>query len=279
MKSFFIKTYKSIVGRIEDRFTKLTPKNDLVVACMHSTPAAFNLQFEDLIHWVRKRYHVLAPNELSSFFNQPNRYQNGPYFIFTFDDGLKNNLHSARLLEKHGVSALYFVVPDFIEATDPEDYYRTNIRPTKEAFEQSSEDTHPMTWQELEHIQEMGHFIGSHTLTHLLSPSQSDAEIKNEIETSSEIIGQQLRQKVDFFASPNNTLESVDSRISNKIRESYFYHFTTVPGLFRTHPIDSHLVYRRNIEVHWKNKGLIAFALGSFDLRRWQAQRNALSQH
>ncbi|MEZ4800753.1 MAG: polysaccharide deacetylase family protein [Flavobacteriales bacterium] len=277
MKKWIVQTYKSLVGRIERLVGELTPQNDLVVLCMHSIPVEFETTFQNLISKLRRKYVVLSPDELEDFLKNPSNYQNGPYLIFTFDDGLKNNLRAAKILEKNSISGLFFIVPDFVNSSNPSEFYRTNIRPEKERIEKSNSDVTPMTWEELEELVSMGHVVGCHTHSHLLHPDMNETDSRKEIVESKKLLEDKLSIQITHFASPNNTLESVNENSAQLIRDNYKYHHTTVPGLFRKHLVDDHLVFRRNIEVHWKT-GPTLFALGSFDLRRWREARNVLSR-
>lgn len=277
MRKFLIHLYKSFVGRIENLLGTLTPSNDLVVLCMHSIPVEFESKFQKLIEKLRRKYVVISPNELDDFLTNPSQYQNGPYLIFTFDDGLKNNFRAAKILEKNSISGLFFIVPEFVESSGLNDYYRTNIRPEKEPIENSISDITPMTWNELREIIDMGHVIGCHTYSHTLNPQMNEEALLKEIVESKKMIVDKLAIPISHFASPNNTLESVSPECAEMIRKNYTFHHTTVPGLFRKHSRDHHLIFRRNIEVHWK-VGPTLFALGSYDLRRWREARNVLSR-
>lgn len=277
MKKIIVLLFKSLVGRLENLFGKLTPKDDLVVLCMHSIPIEFEQKFQQLIEKLRRKYIVLNPNDLSDFLEHPSKYQDGPYLIFTFDDGLKNNYRAAKILTKNGISGLFFVVPEFIASSNPKTYYRTNIRPEAESIEKSDADCTPMGWEELKEIVQMGHQVGCHTYSHALHPNMDSEMVRKEIIESKNEIENNLAIQIEHFASPNNTLESVGNNSIGSIRQTYSFHHTTVPGNFRKHHIDNHLIFRRNIEVHWKY-GPILFALGSFDLPRWQAARTALSR-
>jgi len=277
MKRALIQLYKSALGYTERLFGSAPSKSELIVACMHSTPADRLSDFETLVERLYKRFTFLDPSDLPLYLENPNHFNDGPYFLFTFDDGLSNNLASAKILAAHKIKAIYFVVPDFIDAIDPESYYRTYIRPLVDTrIDHQINDVTSMSWSEISALKDMGHSIGNHTRTHRLDQRMSQKEIETELDYTDQKIQEKIGVKPLFFASPNNTLDSVGSIAASIISKNQYYHFTTIPGLHSNGENPKNWVYRRNIEVHW-GKGAIEFALGSFDLSRWQKQRFALS--
>lgn len=277
MKRALIQLYKTIIGHTERLFGNGPSESELVVACMHSTPADRLADFEKLVERLKKKFTFLDPSDLPIYLEDPSHFTNGPYFLFTFDDGLANNFESAKVLAAHKIKAIYFIVPDFIDSQNQELYYRTNIRPVvNERVDHAKLDVTAMSWSEVSAIARMGHCIGNHTKTHCIHRKMSRQEIETELDYTDRKIQENIGAQPLFFASPNNTLESIGSDAARIIYDKNYFHFTTVPGLHSLKANPKNWIYRRNIEVHWGN-GAIEFALGSFDLSRWQKQRDALS--
>ncbi|MFO0359813.1 MAG: polysaccharide deacetylase family protein [Flavobacteriales bacterium] len=277
MKELIKNAYKSFAGETEYLFGQpFARKTDILILALHSTPKSHQPSFESLVEWTLKHYVPLSPKDLLLVEANPERYTEGPYVIFTFDDGLKNNLYSAQYLSSRGVDALYFVVPHFIEASNSEEYYIQYIRPNPDRkIDNTKDDVSSMTWEDLKQIQALGHTIGSHTMTHRLHSKMTEEEIKFEIIQSKSILSERLGSPIDHFASPNNTLWSVNSVAAALIKENYKFHHTTIPGIFDISLLEKGALYRRNVECHWPS-GRIKFAMGYYDLRRWQAPQAAL---
>jgi peptidoglycan/xylan/chitin deacetylase (PgdA/CDA1 family) len=272
MKTWITKTIKSCLGNLEYWSTKLKYQpNELIVVCMHSTPADRLPRFKQIAETLLKQFKPLAPEDVDDYFSQNNRFQSGPYILFTFDDGLKNNLKSAQILADLGVKALYFLVPDFVAAADGETYYRTHIRPIIDSsVDHEKEDISPMQIGELRQLVSMGHSVGFHTKSHRLSNAMSDTQIAEELTDVNHTLEEFKAQLQHHFASPNNTSFSVNSYCKKEISKRFSLHYTTFPGLNAEHG-EKQLILRRNIEVHWSN-GEIRFATGRWDLSRWRAQ-------
>jgi peptidoglycan/xylan/chitin deacetylase (PgdA/CDA1 family) len=276
MKQRILQIIKSLLGSAE---YVLRPWNyaddELLVLCMHSTPFDRKAQFEALLEFLFRHFKPLHPNQLKDYFD--GKLKEGPYVLFTFDDGLKNNVMAAELLESRNAHAIFFVVPDFIDATDKEAYYRTKIRQNIDAsIDHESEDFTPMSELELSRLLTSGHFVESHTMSHLLRSTSGDEAVTREVTSSKKWISEKLGKEATVFCSPIQTNFSVNAQAKRMIDREYEFHFTTFPGLHSVNR-DSQMVFRRNIEVHW-SMGQIKYALGKADLPRWKDEISRFQQ-
>jgi hypothetical protein len=261
---------KNILGHTERLFGSKPAKNELLVICMHSTPADRLDDFKNIVSFLDNQFVYLPAQEVGNFFSS--QYHQGPYYTLTFDDGLLNNFRTAEWLASIGKTATYFVVPDFIESNDQSSYYQTHIRPiVNRTIDHEKEDVTAMQWSQLKTLRRLGHVIGGHTASHRLHKNMNEEQVKYEIIDSKVRIEVALGETIDVFASPNNTLVSVNNECAAMINSTYKLHYITVPGTL-TEAKNPQIIFRRNIEVHWKI-GAIQYALGSWDLRRWEEDR------
>ena len=271
--------YKSIIGQTEWSFGlwKISSEKDLAICALHSVPREFLGEFGRLVEWLKKNYTILHPNKITEYKNSPERYTSGPYLVLTFDDGLQNNLGAAEVLATHGVSAIFFIVPEFVESTASEDYYLRNIRPKPDySIDKSKEDRSAMSWDDIKRLLDLGQVIGSHSLTHLMHGQMQHDAYEKEIIESKKVLESKLGVEIQHFASPNNTLFSTNADMCALIQKHYTWHHTTLPGKQSNENLSRGYLYRRNIEVHWP-RSIVKFSLGRFDLRRWQKRRDALA--
>lgn len=268
MKQALFKIVKSFLGQAEYSLRSWNYASDeLLVLCMHSTPRERASQFSDLLDFLLANFCVLNPDQLDDYFT--GKLNAGPYILFTFDDGLKNNMLAADMLEARKARGIFFIVPDFIEASNPQEYYRRHIRQIIDTkVDHEPEDFTPMNLSELNELKTRGHFIESHTMSHLLRSNSDDDEIEREVIQSKRWIEKNFGNAARMFCSPIQTNFSVNANAKRLIETEYDFHFTTFPGL-HTGNRNPRLVFRRNIEVHW-TLGQIKYALGKADLSRWK---------
>ena len=243
--------------------------HDLVILNLHSTPRKFHKNFGRLLLFLDYYFNIISPSDLENF-NPEKINQGKPSLLLTFDDGLKNNLFTATFLSRKGIKALFFVVPNFINESIElrgSQYYVKNIRPKINLdIDGAKEDVISMTWEDLKELLNMGHEIGSHTMSHLLDKTMTQKDLQTEIVASKTIIENKLRCKISHFCSPNNSALSVSEHANNLIKNNYKYHYTTYHGAnnLRAIPFD---LKRINIETFW-NLNVIKFAMGSFQNKR-----------
>ncbi|MBI5557292.1 MAG: polysaccharide deacetylase family protein [Deltaproteobacteria bacterium] len=72
--------------------------------------------FEDQVRYIKKQFPVISPSDIDAFFNDKNKFAQGTYVLFTFDDGLAEHVnYVSPFLESEGVEALFFINTDILE--------------------------------------------------------------------------------------------------------------------------------------------------------------------
>lgn len=250
-------------------------KDGLWVLNYHGTPASMMEDFKRQFSWLEKHYRIISPDTFSEMI-QGTRPISGRNLLFTFDDGLKNNLHVAKFLNSRKVSAYFFVVPAFIDCplNEQSSYYAEHIRPNPSPqTHPEAEDQMSMNRNDLLFLQSLGHRVEAHTYTHTLVASASNEEnSRKEIVEVKNYLLQSGFTPVNSFCSINNSLESVGPREKKLIVQHYGFHFTTLPGN-NLHKPNPYFIKRINVEVHWL-QGAMQYALGSWDLKRWEPRIN-----
>lgn len=263
---------KDVLGRAEKLRGGLHyESHELIVVNYHSTPKKFISHFARQAGFLAEHFHVIKPGELADYY-EGKLQTNKCSLLFTFDDGLKNNLYAAEKLDQLGIKAFFFLVPGFIETPPAEqkDFYHKNIRPiVNPRIDNRAEDFMAMNWNELKALSARGHSLGAHTFTHTLLAQQSSAQNSHkEIANCKIFLEEKLMTSIDSFCSINNTLLSTGSKEKELIEKNYRYHFTTLPGL---NAVDKNKLFikRRNVECFWPT-GAFYYALGKSDLSRWK---------
>lgn len=118
-----------------------------------------------------------------------------PYIVFSSDDGLKNNLRAAAIFKRYNISACFFVNPYTIENHD---FDMVRVFCSEKIHFPPVEF---MNWQDLVHLKEMGHEIGSHTVSHVNIAACDEQTIKKEILDSFKVLNDRLGN-IKHFAYP-----------------------------------------------------------------------------
>ena len=118
-----------------------------------------------------------------------------PSIVFSSDDGLKNNLSAAKIFSSFNISACFFVNPSIIGQSDRRivaEFCKERLHFPPVEF---------MTWEEIHQLQQMGHEIGSHTMSHINVARSQRQELEDEIGKSFSILKQRCGA-VRHFAYP-----------------------------------------------------------------------------
>lgn len=129
-----------------------------------------------------------------------------PTFVLTFDDGLKTSVRAAELLHELEISACFYVVTGIVGERDQrrrDDFCRQRLR---------IEPTELMDWDDLSYLLELGHEVGSHTVSH---PRLADAadQLRPELEKSFEALASRLGIERLHFAWPFGDFASAPSTV------------------------------------------------------------------
>jgi peptidoglycan/xylan/chitin deacetylase (PgdA/CDA1 family) len=147
----------------------------------------------ELIEFLGKEHSFISYSEAVDRLLQGNIDK--PYIVFSSDDGLKNNLVAASILKRYEISACFFVNPFTIE--------HHSFDTVKKFCEEKLHfpPVEFMNWSDLGTLLEMGHEIGSHTMTHINVAATEPKLVREELEKSREILEQQIGA-IKHFAYP-----------------------------------------------------------------------------
>lgn len=112
-----------------------------------------------LLKRLAKRHHFISYNDAV------NKILTGtidkPYITFSSDDGFKNNLRAAEILNEYGAKACFFINPGIVGETN---FDKIN-KYCAETLEFPPVEF--LNWDEVAKLQHWGHEIGSHTMLHM----------------------------------------------------------------------------------------------------------------
>ena len=139
--------------------------------------------------------------------NSKNEKSNHITIIPTFDDGNKSDLLCAKYLNEYNIKAIFFVIIDKIN---------------NEGY---------LSDKDIIEISNLGHYVGSHTMSHLVCPKSKSDIVLKELIDSKEYLEKLLKKKCDFFAFPGGLFSKRDFLLAQKANFKYIFStFEKLPG-------------------------------------------------
>jgi peptidoglycan/xylan/chitin deacetylase (PgdA/CDA1 family) len=200
-------------------------------------------------------YHDIAPHEQERFaaqlrwlaqswtFVSPQQFEDmmrgdapikGANLLLSFDDGFASNRKVAEeILNPMGIKALFFVMSDFMNLAEGDDYRAFIARYICPGLTPETLPDHwrNMTWKDLAWLLEAGHTIGSHTRKHArLSELKQANELEAEIIESANVIERNLGVKVEHLAYPFGDLASFSPEALGVAKQRFSFIYTGLRG-------------------------------------------------
>lgn len=227
--------------------------------------------FDDQRQTFRQLLNALArEHQFISYTEAVRRVQEGridrPYIAFSFDDGLKNCLHAARLLDEYGAKACFFVCPQAVEAA----HY-----PAKKTFASEQLNMPPvdfMSWGDLEQLKRQGHEVGAHTMRHPCLSELSRKETREEICRSGRILRDRLGTTC-HFAWPYGRFSHFSDVAARTVFEEGFLSCASAERGCHVHGNISRrdlCIRRDHIVASWPVSHVLAFLVRNALFREWQ---------
>ena len=191
----FVRTVSSVTRLANVRRPKLR------VLMYHDVGDDEMTNFLLTIDWLRKSWKFLSPEEFENVISKKAEITQDS-LLLTFDDGFASNLAVAEeILEPRDIRAIFFVIPDFIDRSNVTDIERFVVDRLK--LLEVPQKKCNMTWDNLSRLVELGHTIGSHSMSHeSLIDGVSDDVILREIIFAADRIEEMLSIRVRHFAFP-----------------------------------------------------------------------------
>lgn len=208
------------------------PSGRLRVLLYHDISPLQEARFAAQLRWLRKSWRFVSPAQFAEMLlgNEPVKADS---LLLTFDDGFASNRKvAAEILNPMGIPALFFVVTEFVELSDKNDwrgFVARNIFPSL-APESVPDHWRNMSWSDLDYLLESGHTIGGHTASHARLSRIDGPSLYNEIISSANALERKLGVQVDHFAYTFGDLGSFSAEALAIARSRFRYIYTGLRG-------------------------------------------------
>lgn len=190
-------------------------------------------RFAAQLRWLAQSWNFVSPQQFEDMIRGDAPIK-GANLLLSFDDGFASNRKVAEeILNPMGIKALFFVVSDFIDLSEGDDYRAFIVRYICPGLTPETLPDHwrNMTWDDLLWLCETGHTIGAHTRTHVrLSELQQATDLEVEIIDSADMLERKLGLKVEHFAYPFGDLASFSSSALAVARQRFCFIYTGLRG-------------------------------------------------
>ncbi len=146
-------------------------------------------RFRRLCRMLRRGFHVVPLEEIYHLVRLGGPLPRRTVAV-TFDDCYRDNYFAARVLAEHGLPATFFVPTAYV-GTDHVFAWDRRLRRMPN-----------LTWDDLREMVQMGHEVGSHTVSHPNLARLSLGETRRELEESKAVLEDRLGRRVRWFAYP-----------------------------------------------------------------------------
>lgn len=250
MKSRLLKSiYASVYGSFRNPLNKTFILNGHELG-NHTKDPVF--KFRSLLKGISKKY------DLISFDKAVLQLKNNipltkPQLAFSFDDGFKDCLIIAKILEEFDITAGFFISPEYIDGLRLRKNRIGSLYLMNKKF---------LNLKDLEMLVKNGHTIGAHTYNHTHFDSITTKEdFNHQIICEKKIIEQRLAISCKNFAFPYGRLSNYENFYLNEIKTIYLNLFLSDNS--STETINNGLINRRHFECYW-NHNEVNYFLSKF---------------
>jgi peptidoglycan/xylan/chitin deacetylase (PgdA/CDA1 family) len=220
-------------------------KNRVQFLYLHHVLPDEETSFRHLLNGLKEHYQFISYSEAVEKIWNGNI--DGSYLVLSFDDGFKNCLNAASIMNEVGAKACFFVCPPMISETNfttIERFCRDRLRKAPLEF---------MTWADLETLLAMGHEIGGHTMTHANLGQTPLQQTQQELDESFMILKQRLGN-IKHFAWPYGKFSCITPEAVQAVFEAGFV--SCASGARGCHVVasadtSSLCIRRDHVMAHW----------------------------
>lgn len=174
----------------------------LRVLLYHDIPPLQEAPFAAQLRWLSKSWRFVSPDQFLEMLlgDEPVKTDS---LMLTFDDGFASNRKvAAEILNPMGIRALFFVVTEFVQLSDGDDWRGFVARNIFPSLTPENVPAHwrNMSWSDLAYLLESGHTIGGHTATHARLSRIDRPSLHDEIVSSANTLERKLGVPIDHFA-------------------------------------------------------------------------------
>jgi peptidoglycan/xylan/chitin deacetylase (PgdA/CDA1 family) len=234
-------------------------------------------KLEKILINLKKNWQFIDPSKL----NELEKNINKNYLLLTFDDGYKSQkIFADKILDKHNIKAIFFVVTNFLNCTNKEEakeFVLKNIDKNIEKNLNRYKEIDNMNNEDLLKLKSNKHVIGSHTVNHKkLTEIKNLEELEFEICESKKRLENLLCCPIDYFAYTYGDIGSINKDVFTILKKNYKNIFSGIRGdnfLNKSFKI----LLRDELSPHYSTDLVNSFLNGYSDFYYYKNRKNLFS--
>ena len=203
----------SIYYRARNYYELTTKINRIQFVYFHHVFENEEKPFYKLLEYLKREYKFI------SYSDAVNKVKSGDiddkYMAFSSDDGLKNNLRLAKILEEFGGKCCFFICGNLTGETRYEEIKKI----CNEKLNMRTVEF--LSWDDIDYLLSKGHEIGGHTMSHLNLAQASKTQVHNEVEGIFELLKRKTG-KATHFAWPFGRFNHFNSYAAKVVFDTGF---------------------------------------------------------
>ncbi|MAM27399.1 MAG: deacetylase [Flavobacteriaceae bacterium] len=207
--------------------------------------------FESYLQYLQSIGRFISLKDATTRIKNENFPKGEVLISFTFDDGFEECYTIiAPLLEKYNTRGAFFINANYIESDKAyqKGFNQRTLTTTKK----------PMNWNQIMHLHERGHLIGSHGLDHEDFEKLSEHEIDFQLKKNKEILEKKLNYTCKYFAWTYGQLQHFPPT-ALELTENYHKYIFSGTHYKKYFSYNGKVINRRHQEAFWPKSHLKYF--------------------
>ena len=244
-------------------------KNQLRILIYHHIEnEQFNLFRKQIKFLKKKNWNFITQKQFELHISAKKKLK-GKNILLTFDDGFYSNyLVAKKILNKLNIKAIFFVPSDFIKIkknSTARYFIKKNI--LDQEIPKDFQYIKNMNFKNLKTLVKNGHYIGSHSKTHVnLGLLSNDKILKKEIIQSTEDLEKKLKLRINHFAFTYGNYQSISNKSLKIAKTKFNYIYSSLRGNNFSN-YQNEIIKRDAIYIKEKNSLITIFLSGLIDIK------------
>lgn len=197
-------------------------------------------RFRQLLSALSKKSKLVSFDEAVRLMNSNTKIDK-PHIAFSFDDGFKDCIQIASILEEFEITGGFFICPEYIEGMRVDQDRKGDLYKFNKEF---------LRIEDVLRMKESGHTFGAHTYNHVrLDDILTEKDIFEQINQEKKVIEKHLGMDCKDFAIPYGRYMNPQENVLSELQKEYANIFLSDNRILQMK--HQGMINRRHFECDW----------------------------